>query len=511
MPLDVLVISPMVMKHQSPHSTADGCTFDAATNFTVKVSTDDGSGTLTALTVTPAADGHSARASLPAAPRPLRVVVTVTPTGANADRFWEVSGDIQYQGNAVWGSLATTPVQFQPAPSSFLQGASVTTFLNVWLPRVKDVTDRVLQELSTIPTNRTRWLPTALSTWKIPPAATRFVSSPPVDAGAIKVDAASTVDPDTTDLVFHIKGFKTPQLIAMCWPNAFGFPMGTASAATGGGGAAPTFLQAAPAPFLIFFHAQHGQNMPSFYTNGSPWPFGWDLLFFGLYHYLIYSGDVIQSWGSLGLPIQARHANKNCVVIVPQNKFGSHGPADEIIEFNDPDLVQEILEEIQVHMYFRAGKKFTRPSIGRTAAGSMSNGNVLLTQFLNTKAGKPFLNNILREVYVFDPNGSDDALNAAPVDAALSWAKTGPSDKMIRYFAQKAHPVHTRLLGAAPPTGDFVKDGTNANFTGGVISSTAWLAVGALDSNGQAQADWQVAHQLIPGMFLSYAFSKSGF
>jgi hypothetical protein len=173
--------------------------------------------------------------------------------------------------------------------------------------------------------------------------------------------------------------------------------------------------------------------------------------------------------------------------------------------------VQEILEEIQVHMYFRAGKKFTRPSIGRTAAGSMSNGNVLLTQFLNTKAGKPFLNNILREVYVFDPNGSDDALNAAPVDAALSWAKTGPSDKMIRYFAQKAHPVHTRLLGAAPPTGDFVKDGTNANFTGGVISSTAWLAVGALDSNGQAQADWQVAHQLIPGMFLSYAFSKSGF
>jgi hypothetical protein len=142
----------------------------------------------------------------------------------------------------------------------------------------------------------------------------------------------------------------------------------------------------------------------------------------------------------------------------------------------------------------------------------MSNGNVLLTNFLTSHPDKPFLQKIVREVYVFDPNGDDHALNAAPVEAALAWSHTGPSDdKMIRYFAQKVHPVHAKLLGGKPPSGDFVRDGKTPNFTGGVLSASAWLAAGALDSNGQSKADWQTAHQLIPGMLLKYALERSGF
>jgi len=360
----------------------------------------------------------------------------------------------------------------------------------------------VVDSLKDIPPNRLPWLPTPLTTWQIPPATTRFIDSPPVAAGAIQLTPPATVDPDSTDLVFEIKGFTAPRLIAMSWPNSFAFPMGPLDPTA-------TFLQAASAPFLIFFHAQHGQNMRfGFYTNGA-FPYGWDFLYFGLYHYLIYGGDALQHQGSLGLPIQARGAGKNCIVVVPQNKFGPRGPADEIVEFNDPELVQETLEELQTHMYFRAGKKFVRPNIGRTAAGSMSNGNVLLTSFLSSHPGKPFLRNIVREIYVFDPNGSDDELNAAPVDAALAWAKTGPStDKRIRYVSQKVHPVHARLLGGAPPIGDFVQDGRNPNFTGGVLSASAWIAVGAAVTKGD---EWQTPHQLIPGMLLKHALSKSGF
>ena len=76
---------------------------------------------------------------------------------------------------------------------------------------------------------------------------------------------------------------------------------------------------------------------------------------------------------------------------------------------------------------------------------------------------------------------------------------------MIRYFSQKKHPIHDSVLGGAAPSGTFVKDGTNPNFTGGVIGGAAWKAAGAPDDG------WQTAHQLIPGMLLAHAISKSGF
>jgi hypothetical protein len=504
MTIDLLVVTPFVIKHEHPHAHADGCTFSPATNFRVEVSFDDGSGSQTPIPMVSASNDHSASGTLPPSPRPLLLSVKVTPTGKNADRYWEIGGDIEYRGNAVWNPLPTTPMHFSAPPSLVQPAVAVTAFLNVWLSRVKDVTDRVIKELANIPKNRIGREPPPPTAWKIPPATTRFVADPPVMGEAIQVDGPATVDPNTTDLVFEVQGFKTPRLIAMCWPNALSFSMAPPDPDA-------TFLKAAPAPFLIFFHAQHGQSMPEFYRNGN-WPYGWDFLYFGLYHYLIYNNDVIQNWGYLGLPIQARRAGRNCIVIVPQNKFGPQGPVDEIVDFNDPELVQEALEEIQVHMYFRAGSKFVRPNIGRTAAGSMSNGNVLLTNFLNTHPGKPFLRDIVREIYVFDPNGDDDTLNAAPVDAALLWAKSGPTeDKRIRYFAQMVHPVHKRLLGGTPPSGNFVKDGTNPNFTGGVLNQAAWLAVGANDTNGHPKPDWQTPHQLIPGMLLAYAFKRSGF
>jgi hypothetical protein len=395
-----------------------------------------------------------------------------------------------------------------PSPPSlqFDPLGATNAFVHVWLPRVRDVTRDVIAHLGVIPsTPPRRTYPTPPSDWEVPPATTRFIADPPVNVGgAIQVEGPMTVDPATDDLVFEIQGFRAPRLIAMCWPNAYGFPMGPRDPNA-------TFLQAAPAPFLIFFHAQHGQGMGAeppqgpFYMNG-PHPYGWDFLYYGLYRYLVFPEDAIGDYFAKGLPIQVRQAGRNCIVLVPQNRFGPRGPADEIIEFNDPDLVQETLEEIQVYMYFRAGRKFARPNVGRTAAAALSNGNVLLTAFLNSHPDRPFLRNIVREIYIFDPNGDSHALNAAPVEAALAWARSDPSDKMIRYFAQQHHPVHDRLLGVAPPSGNFVQDGTNPNFTGGVLSESAWIALGARDTSG-----WQAAHQLIPSMLLTHAMRKSGF
>lgn len=501
MTTDVLVVAPFVLKHESPHAHADGCTFDVASDFTVTASYTDVSGTSRPLTMTSSADGHSASGTLPTSPRPLKVTITVTPKRADAAKHHEISGDIQYDGNGLWSAIATTPIHFHRPSSLSRPSSSVTAFLNVWLPRVKDVTDEVIEHLKMVPPNRQGTTPP--STWTVPAATAHFCASTPVDtSGKLVLEGPTTVDPNTIDRVFEIKGFKTPRLISMSWPRAMGFPMGKATPNA-------TFLQAGPAPYLIFFHAQHGQNMPQFYTNG-PWPYGWDFLFFGLFRYLVYQGDVLHEVFSKGLPIQVRKASKNCVVLVPQNKYGPRGPADEIIEFNDPELVQETLEEIQVHMYFRADKKFARPNLGRVAAGSMSNGNVLLTQFLSAHPSKFFLRNVLREVYIFDPNGDDDAQNAMPVNAALSWARFGPPDKMIRYYAQNLHPAHHQLLGGKPPSGNFVVDGKNPNFTGGVISATAWFEAGA-PKPAHHENNWQVAHQLIPGMLLTHAFTKSGF
>jgi hypothetical protein len=53
--------------------------------------------------------------------------------------------------------------------------------------------------------------------------------------------------------------------------------------------------------------------------------------------------------------------------------------------------------------------------------------------------------------------------------------------------------------------GDFIEDGTNPNFTAGVLRPAAWTAAGSPDPT------WQAAHQLIPGMLLTHALRNSGF
>lgn len=505
-----IVIRPFVLQHESPHAHADGCTFAPTTKFSAKVSLYDASGALQPLASTVAPDGQSVSLPPPTTTGlPQRLNIKITPTDSPT-KYWEVDGDVEFApglGLSSYASFQTPPAGAKPTPVNF--DVATPSLVRVWLSRVRDVTDIAAQTLSQVPPKRAQGGFAPLSTWKIPPATTNFIGDPPVSGGGINVVGPDTVDPDTTDRVFEIQGFQAPKLIAVCWPNSFSFPM------LSPGDASAPFPQAKPAPFLIFFHAQFGQNMggadPAYDQRNGSWPYGWDFLFFGLYHYLSYPGDVVQQWGNLGLPIQIQRSQKSCIVVVPQNHFGHRGPPDEIVEFNDPELVQETLEEIQTHMYFRAGNPFTRPNIGRTAAGSMSNGNVLLSAFLTTNPDKSFLKNILREVYVFDPNGSDDQENFAPVSAAMAWrSRADPNgDKMIRYFAQKVHPVHATLLGKAPPqSGSFVMDGSSANVTGGVLTSNAWLALGApSDPSG----DWQVAHQLIPGMLVTYVFARSGF
>jgi hypothetical protein len=492
--LDLLVISALTLKHARPHAAADRCTFEAVSEFDIVVGWRDADGEFHPLPPVAVPGSKAVSVTLPDSPRPLRLTVRVRPTGSLANRVWEIAGEIEYRGRGIWRALPETPPEFQGTPQSLMrQSVGAAAFLNVFLPRVKDVTARAVDALRAPPQGRS-----PAASWGTPPVANHFIATSPIGAGGIAFDTVTQIDPRTLDVVLEVQGFTTPRLVAVSWPEAVTPAVGR-PADPGG-----TFASAAASPFLIFFHVQHGQNVRfGFYTNG-PFPYGFDFLAFGLRNYLVYDGDTLRNPFPKGFPYQIARSGKNTVLVVPQNN-GVNG-AKEQVEGLSAESMQELLEEIQMFVCFRRGMKFLRPNIGKTAVASMSNGCVLSSSFLELNKGTSFYRDIVKEVYIFDPVAGNDPDITAHVSRALEWWRTGASStKRIRLYTQTMSEGHKHLNDGVKHTSPFVVDSTSGTFTASVTTEADWSAAGA------NVTDWQQPHQLIPSMMLTDALRRSTF
>src|SRR5579872_5796975 len=99
---ETLVVSAFVLKHQTPHRSASGCTFGPVPDFDV-------SATGPAGPLTTSKSGGSVTIQLPEGPRPLTVKLTVTPTGPLAATHWPLEGRLQYLGKAQWRDVDAPP------------------------------------------------------------------------------------------------------------------------------------------------------------------------------------------------------------------------------------------------------------------------------------------------------------------------------------------------------------------------------------------------------------------
>ena len=85
---------------------------------------------------------------------------------------------------------------------------------------------------------------------------------------------------------------------------------------------------------------------------------------------------------------------------------------------------------------FRRRRNYVLPPLGCTAIAAFSAGNFLLEAFLGNKLNQKhlFYNDLLKEVYMFDPPTVDSVSNC--IDQVISWASlpTNTGDKMIRLY-----------------------------------------------------------------------------
>jgi hypothetical protein len=254
-----------------------------------------------------------------------------------------------------------------------------------------------------------------------------FVSDPPLDKDGKIVCQRRPVSPKATGKVLQIEDLSgesiVPKLVAVIWPDEIA-PGDSSS----------------PTSFLIYFHANMGQNADKFYevAGVGKYPYGFDYVHFGLWTYLNYVRDSFYGAGyCMGLPYQISAAFRNAVVVLPLNKVGK-----EVGFFADAESTEAALLAIQNFWFEDAGQK--PPSeLGRVGLAGFSASNGLVASFLGTTANQKhrFYLNTLKEIYLFDP--PTDAGTWA-VNQALEWSKKGANDdKMVRLYNQ----WHTENLG----------------------------------------------------------------
>jgi len=438
-----------------------------------------------------------------------QIQIQATPTSPN---HWPLTGLFQHQGSGQLISTGNTPAEFAP-PRGVSDGTDGIILVTVYLSRVQDATQDALTTLAgpfpphhdppaqwppaTVNQPAGNWPPTF---WNSPEQDDLFyIGNPAVSGNAIQVQQLSLA-PDVEDVVLRVQNVSAPQTIAVSWPNAV-----------------PRTDSAGPTPFLVYFHPTAAQNKRNGEYVQGIYPFSWDYVFFGLWRYMNYVADpLIGNPFAKGLPYQMAASGKNAVIVLPCNNGGdpnnvnSGGP--EVGVLRNAASMERILLEIQEFMFRRAGV-YATPGLGRTALASFSDGNVLVTNFLERPDNRshPFYLDTLRELYMFDAPA-----NRAPhwVDLAIQWAKLGSStDKMIRAYTRGSIPNYASLLGQpVPSTGPFII--TNQFRTAAVLPTGAWNSAASANGNSAIASGpeaWQDAHQLISAMMLTDALLSSGF
>jgi hypothetical protein len=293
----------------------------------------------------------------------------------------------------------------------------------------------------------------------------------PALSGGVVQFTQRAIQPEANGRVLQLEDVTkekvVPKLLAVTWPH----DIDPASYSD-------------PTPFLIYFHANVGQNRGGYYVvpGVGTYPFGYDYIHYGLWTYLNYRYDSFYydyNFASycMGLPYQIG-ATKNVVLVVPLSKVDA-----EVGIFLDAEATEGILLAIQDFFFKEAGK--TSPGeVGRVALAGFSASNALVAGFLGS--GKNMMTSFykekLKEVYLFDPPESDGAdppnpIRAPAVTNSLEWAKSGKKeDKMIRLYNQWYSSDLGRLVGQNMPNtgrGTMVSSSDNLR-TSAYLPAFAW-------------------------------------
>lgn len=316
------------------------------------------------------------------------------------------------------------------------------------------------------------------------------------------------IDPDFETIILEREGNVFPKLIAVSLPKSMDISLYSESGI----------------PFHIYFHPTLGQNLADYYTaTNMPGreslksledqnfiPYGWDFLFFIIFNNLTYKAssnigtdDKIDIWAGKGLLYQITNSLRNIVNIIPVLD-----PTHNAGDFENPDSLQQILEEIQqfiVEFLRLQGQVISQ--VGKSAISAFSSGhlgfNNLLSHAAQVDISNLFFGNTLQEVYMFDaPAGTNDQW----VTLANSWAQKYGEEKVVRAYSQWK-PKNVNLLLARdqqPAQGKVVVNSENPNRSFALLGASFFKEF-------IADSGWQAIHQAIPALMLNDALIRSHF
>lgn len=446
-------------------------------------------------------------------PPPGTQFLTITSTPLTSD-YWLLSGQYAIRNDTL--VAINTPDDFELPKSVTWQGGSAF-WISVHLSPLRDATSTAIETLQSInPGNPQYYKPELwqLRGSQIPqdwqqngsPASWEakelsdcdLLGDPAFTANnQLFFEHYASIAPPGESVVFEVKNVNGPQTIAVSWPQAI-----------------PRSSFSTTIPFLVYFHHNIGQEQgEGIYNPANPligaYPFGFDYMYYGLWRYLFYASSPLtgdEAINSLkGLVYQMAASSKNAVIVVPCNRMGL---SPEIGEMANPDWLQMILREIGASMLRRAGVYDTFPAPGRVAFASFSAGNGFVLNFLTQQRNHPFIQTVLKEVYMFDA-GTD--INAAWVDTAVNWAESGsPNDKMVRAYTQWPPANYDRIASGPAALVHSTPDGLR---TAATLPKSVWQS--AINTAGGKPIDpsrdpWPV-HQLIASTMLTDALRRSGF
>ena len=215
----------------------------------------------------------------------------------------------------------------------------------------------------------------------------------------------------------------------------------------------------------------------------------------------------------VGLPFQIAAADKRGAAVMAMGRGASLG------RFESADFVHRTLHEIYAWELRAQEIRLPPAELGPCAVCGFSSGNQLLATWLNSNAGRPFCDDVIREVYSIDAPAGTKALDQI-VDASEAWAKRGTDGKAIRVYTQV--PAHSKLSGFKPPQTPFPKPAfvtEQGDLRTLVCTPAEWLSAAAASLDPGWKKRWpggyrggdHEAHQIINSTVLVDAIRRSSF
>lgn len=322
-------------------------------------------------------------------------------------------------------------------------------------------------------------------------------SNPPEKQKLKFAKATEDIDPMCKAYVFERPGNVYPKIISVIWPNEL------------------LKDNIDVLPFYIYLHPCPGQDVNyGFFTsdhnlrewdqnikNKPFYPYGWDFLFFVLWASNNYRRPGFNNDYIVGQAHQIEIAKKPFITVVPMISERYDIFAGD---FRDPQMIQKILKEIHLAVASMNNLKSseTRHAV---AIGAFSDGNSQLIEILNKK-NHPFMQDELREVYIFDPPPHLSGV----IYKAMEWAKDDEKN-VVRVYTARDYGRY-KLTGDNKPENGFMVFHPNNPFRSyALLEHSFWakfLPSGLFDPSKIEET--VIAHSLIPSTMLVDAIRRNG-